>query len=94
MYLPSIAKDRYLEALVAVDTSGSMSGQERNQFLSEIQWITRNFSIWITLLSIDADIHDKIELRCFADVQKITGLRGGGGTDFRSLITLLSTEKG
>ena len=45
--------------------------------------IARNFPIRITLLSVDADIHDKIELRCFADVQKITGLRGGGGTDFR-----------
>jgi len=84
VYLPSIAKDRYLEALVAVDTSGSISGQELNQFLSEIQWIARNFPAFrMTLLSIDADIHDKIELRCFADVQKITGLRGGGGTDFR-----------
>ncbi len=83
VYLPSIAKDRYLEALVAVDTSGSISGQELNQFLSEIQWIARNFPIRITLLSVDADIHDKIELRCLADVQKITGLKGGGGTDFR-----------
>ena len=45
--------------------------------------IARNFPIRITLLSVDADIHDKIELRCFADVQKITGLRGVGGTDFR-----------
>jgi predicted metal-dependent peptidase len=85
VYLPSIAKDKYLEALVAVDTSGSISGQELNQFLSEIQWIARNFPIRITLLSVDADIHDKIELRCFADVRKITGLRGGGGTDFRAV---------
>ncbi len=84
VYLPSIAKDKYLEALVAVDTSDSISGQELNQFLSEIQWIARNFPAFrITLLSVDADIHDKIELRCFADVRKITGLRGGGGTDFR-----------
>jgi len=83
VHLPSVAKGRYLEALVAVDTSGSISGQELNQFLSEIQWIARNFPIRITLLSVDADIHDKIELRYFADVQKITGLRGGGGTDFR-----------
>ena len=84
VYLPSIAKDRYLEVLVAVDTSGSISGQELNLFLSEIQWIARNFPAFrMTLLSVDADIHDKIELRCFADVQKITGLRGGGGTDFR-----------
>ena len=90
--LPGIAKAEHLEALVAVDTSGSISDEELAQFLAEIRWIARNFSINVTLVSCDAEIQTEEQVRSMHGLDKFKP-KGGGGTDFRPVFELAARKK-
>lgn len=86
--LPGIAKAEHLEALFAFDTSGSIDDDELSDFLTETNWIARNFpSIKLTLVSCDAEIQTEEEIRSKYELEKFTP-KGGGGTDFRPVFDL------
>ncbi len=80
--LPGIVKGEHLEGLVGIDTSGSITKEELNQFLSEVKWMARNFpSLDLTLVSCDAEIQTEEQIRSRYEVDKFKP-KGGGGTNF------------
>lgn len=89
IFLPSVVKEN-LEAVIAIDTSGSISSNELRDFLSEVLGIIQNIaSTKIYLISCDASVQDVIELEHGVSIDnKILpweeggGLRGRGGTSF------------
>lgn len=91
--LPGVVKGEHLEALIAVDTSGSISEEELSDFMSEIHWLARNYrSIKFTLVSCDARIQTEEEIRSKFDLRKFKP-RGGGGTDFRPVFDLAAKRR-
>ena len=86
--LPGIVMAEHLEGLVGIDTSGSISDRELDQFLSEVKWMAKNFpSINLTLVSCDAEIQTEEQIRSRYEVDRFKP-KGGGGTDFRPVFEL------
>lgn len=79
--LPGITGSEINIACV-IDTSGSISSQEMQEFLSEVKGICDAYEEYtIYLFSCDATVHQRWEIRPFDALPKI--LEGRGGTDFR-----------
>ena len=81
IYLPSLSGD-YLELIIGVDTSGSVSDQELQEFTAEIQGICKSFEdykIWY----FQADAAIQLEKELGPDDEIPTKMRGRGGTSFR-----------
>ncbi len=83
-----VGRGLYLEALqgesvivyVAIDTSGSIGGQELKLFLSEVSGILRSYPhLKCELYYVDADAYGPYELSPDSDFPKP---QGGGGTSF------------
>ena len=67
---------------VGVDTSGSISGQELKQFLSEVLGISKANRAKVVVIPWDAEMYEPIELRSPAQIRRVAeGMKGGGGTD-------------
>jgi len=84
VYLPSVKREN-LNLLVAIDTSGSISPKELNEFAAEIIGIARSFEhVRLHVVTCDAEIHDKFDLteKTAHRLLKMK-VHGGGGTDFR-----------
>jgi predicted metal-dependent peptidase len=73
--------------VVAVDTSGSISERELQQFLSEIYGICKEIAS-VTVIPWDARAYDPIKITRAGDVKKVK-LTGGGGTVFLPVVKLL-----
>jgi predicted metal-dependent peptidase len=80
--LPSMV-DNEVRAVVAVDTSGSMSDRELAMGLSEIQAVLEQCGLRARAIVCDAEIHEDCEIKSAAELS--TRLKGGGGTDFRPI---------
>ena len=81
LYLPSLGGD-YLELIIGVDTSGSVSEQELKEFTSEIKGICKSFEDYkIWYFQADAAIQKEKELGPEDEIP--TKMRGRGGTSFR-----------
>ena len=79
--LPGITGSEINIACV-IDTSGSISSQEMQEFLSEVKGICDAYEEYtIYLFTCDATIHQRWEIRPFDVLPRI--LEGRGGTDFR-----------
>lgn len=78
---PAIKKKRKSKVLVAIDTSGSVSQDELNIFLTEIDHIAKN-NVEIELMQFDCIIQDK-RMYNKSDAIKI---HGRGGTDFQKVV--------
>lgn len=81
IYMPSVEKEG-IEVIVSVDTSGSISEKELNDFMSEVVGIAKSFSgIRMTVLVCDADIQDVLEVTN-GNIDTLLELKpkGGGGT--------------
>lgn len=74
---PGIQHKKKVSILVAVDTSGSVSKKELQDFFSEIDYIWKA-GARITILECDAQINSIIEY----DGKHIPEIKGRGGTDF------------
>jgi len=92
MYFPACVKDKGLKAVIAIDTSGSMSESDLAQALSEIWGLSQQFrSIHLYIVTCDSKVHDVFEVkngnknRLF-DIIK---LRGGGGTSSKPVFKLI-----
>jgi len=95
VYLPRTEKES-IDVLVAVDTSGSISQDELEQFMSEILGITNSFSnVDLTIIDCDADIHGIYPFKHATadDVMSKVKLKGGGGTDHRPVFAWISQNK-
>lgn len=95
MYLPSLRKEKQLNIVIAVDTSGSTTGDIVKTFVSEVFAILNSFGGYQLRLiqcdyNITEDIVHSMENPFVPDNFK---LKGGGGTDFCPVFDLLADEQ-
>jgi len=94
IYLPKLKKE-YLDIIVSIDTSGSISQEELNEFLTEIINIGKSFNnIKITILVCDYKIHNVYELNN-GNIDKILKikLKGYGGTSHKPIFEWIKKNK-
>ncbi|MCB1638190.1 MAG: hypothetical protein KDI15_05025, partial [Thiothrix sp.] len=87
-------RSRQLQAVVALDVSGSVSDRELQECLSEINAIKGQVHAGITLIACDAAIVDGFPRR-FEPWEEITlpsRIAGGGHTDFRPVFDWIDTQ--
>ena len=82
LFLPSCKSNEIGSIVIAVDTSGSISQSQLNEFSSELFSIISDFSAEIHVLYCDTKIQ-KEEFYSSGDLPSSLKARGGGGTDFR-----------
>ena len=92
MYLPSLQKEKQLNIVIAVDTSGSTTGDIVKTFVSEVYAILNSFGGYtLRLIQCDMEINEDVVFdmdRPF--IPDKFSLKGGGGTDFRPVFELIS----
>lgn len=93
-FFPGKMKNSSLKAVIAIDTSGSMSTKDITKAISETWGIAtafRHFQLYI--IFNDADVWDIIEVKN-GNKQKLKSLnpRGGGGTDFRPVFNKVKKD--
>jgi predicted metal-dependent peptidase len=76
--------------VVLIDTSGSVSKQDLEMVLGEVQGICEELQAEVRVLVIDAELHDDVQITEAAELAK--RLKGGGGSDFRPAFELLEEE--
>ena len=92
--LPGVAPGDEVDVCVAIDTSGSISMDDLNIFMSEIKGITDSFDNFkVRIMSFDTKAYNLQEYSSNGetDVTQYEA-KGGGGTDFSSVYTLLKEE--
>jgi len=81
---------RKLRIVIAMDTSGSISQEMLERFISEINAIARSYQSDITVIQCDAEIHEVEKLRRLKP--HIPTIFGRGGTDFRPVFELVNRK--
>ena len=95
-YLPTMIGERVGSLAIGVDTSGSISGQEINRFLSEIKSIAEDVHPEkIDLIYWDSAVaaHEEYEEYDMANLVSSTKPKGGGGTDPRAMMKYMKDKK-
>jgi predicted metal-dependent peptidase len=83
-YLPSITGEQ-INIACAIDSSGSISDESIQSFLSEVKGICDSYDDFtIHLFIADAKIQKYFELHTFDEMPRV--ISGRGGTDFRPVI--------
>ncbi|BBO83408.1 hypothetical protein DSCO28_39740 [Desulfosarcina ovata subsp. sediminis] len=82
LYLPAMRSTDLPEVVVAVDTSGSVSSTELNQFAAELSAILETCAQSVHLLYCDSRVA-RVETVGRQDLPLSLVPAGGGGTDFR-----------
>lgn len=90
--LPGTVDETVSDIVVAVDTSGSISEKELELFASEIASLSR-YAEEITIITCDAEVHEKIKIREATHFLKKLHFSGGGGTDFRPVFDELKKAR-
>jgi predicted metal-dependent peptidase len=80
--MPGPVDNQIEDIIVAVDTSGSVSDRQLNRFASEIAKLSQYVGE-ITVITTDAEVHEKVKMSSVSDLLKKLKFKGGGGTDFR-----------
>ncbi|MCK4307262.1 hypothetical protein KAW50_03430 [candidate division WOR-3 bacterium] len=93
-FFPGSIKNRSIKAVVAIDTSGSMSKDDITKAISEVFGLARtfkSFKFWICW--IDTQVYDWIEVSA-ENQRKLKALKpkGGGGTDFRPVFKTIKDK--
>ena len=90
---PSL-RSSHIDVAIAIDTSGSISDGDMNEFLSEVDAIKGNVRARIILLPCDAALAQDAPwiFEPWEDTVLPTVLQGGGGTDFRPVFEWLSRQ--
>jgi predicted metal-dependent peptidase len=80
--------------VVAVDTSGSISEEEIQEFISEIDAIKSQVRASITFLTCDSDLNYGCPWRfeAWENFQFDVEIRGGGGTDFKPVFEWVEAQ--
>ena len=92
MYLPSIQKEKQLKIVIAIDTSGSTTGDIVKTFVSEVYAILNSFGGY-QLRLIQCDMYIQEDVIYDMDNPFIPDdfkLKGGGGTDFHPVFDLVN----
>lgn len=80
--LPSMDMDDMVEVCIAIDTSGSVSQEMLQDFLSEVKGVMDAFSGFkIHIACFDTEVHNPATFETEDDLMSYE-LGGGGGTDF------------
>lgn len=93
-YMPAVLKE-YLEVVVHIDTSGSISTSTLREFLTEIKGILTGFeSVKMTLITCDAAVQDVFDLTP-DNVPELEDLemRGRGGTSHTPVVDWICENK-
>jgi predicted metal-dependent peptidase len=93
-FFPGAEKNKTLKAVIAIDTSGSMSKADITQAMSETLGIANAFSSFtLYVVFNDAEVWDILEVKN-GNKQKILKLipKGGGGTDFKPVFNLIKKK--
>jgi len=89
--LPSLSHQKLPEVVLAIDTSGSVTEPEMNQFAAEVSGILEAFDTTIHVVYCDSEIKSSdIFGRC--DLPLELKPEGGGGTDFRPVFQWIEKE--
>jgi predicted metal-dependent peptidase len=92
-YLPSTDGDS-AKVLLSIDTSGSVSGEEMAEYLSEMLGMARSFAqVDFRVLCHDTEVYD-MGLIMNGNLKNIQAIRpkGGGGTDHRQLMEYIEQK--
>ena len=95
MYLPSIQKEKQLNIVIAIDTSGSTTGDIVKTFVSEVYAILNSFGGY-QLRLIQCDMHVQEDITYDVDKPFIPDdfkLKGGGGTYFHPVFDLVNESE-
>jgi len=98
-YLPSTQRQRTIkEVAFVVDTSGSIGDQDLSRCLREVLSIQRITNSNIRIISADAAVQTDVSMTAAKATLPntkdlfIKNIKGGGGTDFRPALELLSKK--
>jgi predicted metal-dependent peptidase len=91
--MPSL-RSHQLDITVAIDTSGSISQEEINEFVSEVDAIKANLRASITLLACDDKLseHSPWRYEAWEELQFPASLGGGKGTNFNPVFDHINTQ--
>lgn len=79
--VPGLYSEKISDVVLAIDTSGSISDEQENQFVSEIAKLHRLVDE-ITIYTSDCKVHETVKTRSIRDLLRKVKCRGGGGTSF------------
>ncbi|QJB56941.1 VWA-like domain-containing protein [Pseudodesulfovibrio sp. zrk46] len=89
--LPSLSHQKLPELVLAIDTSGSVTEPEMNQFAAEVSGILEAFDTTIHVVYCDSEVKGADTFgRC--DLPLELSPEGGGGTDFRPVFSWVEQE--
>lgn len=89
--LPSLSHQKLPEVVLAVDTSGSVTEPEMDQFAAEVSGVLEAFDTTIHVVYCDSEVKGVDSFgRC--DLPLELTPQGGGGTDFRPVFSWLEEE--
>ncbi|MEO0253863.1 MAG: VWA-like domain-containing protein [candidate division WOR-3 bacterium] len=87
-------RQKILELVIAVDTSGSISSEDLKDFFSEINGILNSFNFYhIYLIQNDAKIQKVEEIKYPDKLPDTIEIIGRGGTDFRPVFKYLEEKR-
>jgi predicted metal-dependent peptidase len=91
--LPAL-KSHQIDIIVAIDTSGSISQEEVNEFVSEVSAIKSNLRASITLLACDDKLceHSPWRFEAWDELQFPAALGGGKGTNFNPVFDYIDAQ--
>ncbi|SMN11833.1 Sll7028 protein [uncultured Candidatus Thioglobus sp.] len=91
--LPSF-KSHQINLVIAIDTSGSISQEEVNEFVSEVDAIKANLRASITLIACDDKLseHSPWYFEAWNELQFPASLGGGKGTNFNPVFDYINTQ--
>ena len=81
LYMPSMYSEGLSKITFAIDTSGSITKEQFNQFISEIYFVLKQFKPKeIEIMQFDHRLQAHDTVRCIRDLQTVE-FKGHGGTD-------------
>lgn len=95
VYMPTLISERVGHLVVGIDTSGSIGGQQLNDFLSELQGIAKDVKPEkVNLLYWDSVVagHEEYSTSDLDNIVMSTQPKGGGGTDPTCMIGYMKAK--
>ena len=94
-YMPSLIGERVGHLVIGIDTSGSIGGQELNDFLTEVKGIANEVHPEkVDLMYWDTEVagHEEYAYHEVDNIVSSTKPRGGGGTDPTCMINYMKEK--
>jgi len=94
IYYPAIENGEGIEIAIGLDTSGSITGEELRDFISELQGIVSSFKRFrIHAFAVDAKIQTYKVIESLDDFNDFkVDIKGGGGTVFSEVFEKIEEE--